>query len=61
MAKLGDLLPLNYSTFDDYVERMYSTELEIKDTTVKVKATYRIRLIMDLFLHDHEQHEGCHT
>jgi len=34
---IDDILSLNNSRFGDFVDRMYSTELEIKDTTIYLK------------------------
>jgi hypothetical protein len=45
---IDDLLSLNYSKFCDFVDRIYLTKIEIKDTTYTNTFAYCIELYLEL-------------
>ena len=45
---IDDVLSLNYSKFGDYVQHIYSIELEIKDTTDTVKSASYLDLHLEI-------------
>jgi len=45
---IDDVLSLNYSQFGDFVDRIYLTKIELKDTTYTDRFAYCIELYLEL-------------
>ena len=61
---IDDVISLNNSRFDEYVDSIYPIELEIKDTTVTAKSASCLDLLLNInlnitikFVYGYNKHE----